>query len=249
MRVVKAVLFSLRCQKRPTEDIPRICITLSLTHTRVHTHSRTHTHTKHVHTHIHARAKTDTPSFPWTLYNACLRRPHHISAQLRGCPQRPTNVQTGPHLRSKPVTCRSIHGAGRSEWVGGANRAGREGVAPLRLGQGAAMATGNAALLEKASPGEESFRTLQQGSKRGLFGGWRPWGRRRRDGEEEATFSSSLTVVISMLGCAVGTGNIWRFPRIVANHATEGGMRERERVSGLWTCVKNICTECVFVHL
>ena len=27
-----------------------------------------------------------------------------------------------------------------------------------------------------------------------------------------------------MLGCVVGTGNIWRFPRIMATHAEEGGM-------------------------
>lgn len=27
-----------------------------------------------------------------------------------------------------------------------------------------------------------------------------------------------------MLGAVVGTGNIWRFPRIVANNAAEGGM-------------------------
>ena len=29
-----------------------------------------------------------------------------------------------------------------------------------------------------------------------------------------------------MLGSVVGTGNIWRFPRIVANNATEGGKEE-----------------------
>lgn len=39
----------------------------------------------------------------------------------------------------------------------------------------------------------------------------------------QGTFSSSFGVLLSMLGAVVGTGNIWRFPRIVANHATEGG--------------------------
>ncbi len=37
-------------------------------------------------------------------------------------------------------------------------------------------------------------------------------------------FTSSFGVLLSMLGSVVGTGNIWRFPRIVANHATEGGL-------------------------
>lgn len=40
----------------------------------------------------------------------------------------------------------------------------------------------------------------------------------------QGTFSSSFAVLLSMLGAVVGTGNIWRFPRIVANHATEGGI-------------------------
>lgn len=39
----------------------------------------------------------------------------------------------------------------------------------------------------------------------------------------QGTFSSSLGVMLSMLGSVVGTGNIWRFPRIVANHADSGG--------------------------
>ena len=30
-------------------------------------------------------------------------------------------------------------------------------------------------------------------------------------------------MILSMLGCVVGTGNIWRFPRIMATHAEEGG--------------------------
>ena len=36
-------------------------------------------------------------------------------------------------------------------------------------------------------------------------------------------FSSSLGVMLSMLGSVVGTGNIWRFPRIMATHAEAGG--------------------------
>ncbi len=36
-------------------------------------------------------------------------------------------------------------------------------------------------------------------------------------------FSSRLGLILSVLGIAVGTGNIWRFPRIVANNAGDGG--------------------------
>ncbi len=36
-------------------------------------------------------------------------------------------------------------------------------------------------------------------------------------------FSSRLGLLLSVLGIAVGTGNIWRFPRIVANNAGDGG--------------------------
>ena len=39
----------------------------------------------------------------------------------------------------------------------------------------------------------------------------------------KGTFSSSIGALLTMLGSVVGTGNIWRFPRIVANHAAEGG--------------------------
>jgi NSS family neurotransmitter:Na+ symporter len=34
-------------------------------------------------------------------------------------------------------------------------------------------------------------------------------------------FSSRLTMILAMLSMAVGTGNIWRFPRIVASN--DGG--------------------------
>lgn len=36
-------------------------------------------------------------------------------------------------------------------------------------------------------------------------------------------FTSSIGVLLTMMGSVVGTGNIWRFPRILANNATEGG--------------------------
>ncbi len=44
----------------------------------------------------------------------------------------------------------------------------------------------------------------------------------------QGTFSSSIAVLLSMLGSVVGTGNIWRFPRIVANHSSGGGKELKE---------------------
>ena len=38
----------------------------------------------------------------------------------------------------------------------------------------------------------------------------------------QKTFSG-IGLVMSCLGSVVGTGNIWRYPRIVAIHATGGG--------------------------
>jgi hypothetical protein len=36
-------------------------------------------------------------------------------------------------------------------------------------------------------------------------------------------FKSKLGLVLSCLGCVVGTGNIWRYPRIVANNSGDQG--------------------------
>tara|TARA_Y100001970_G_scaffold60446_1_gene76943 strand:+ start:1665 stop:3125 length:1461 start_codon:yes stop_codon:yes gene_type:complete len=41
--------------------------------------------------------------------------------------------------------------------------------------------------------------------------------------DQNNRFSSRLTFLLSALGIAVGTGNIWRFPRIVASNAGEDG--------------------------
>ncbi|XP_078670483.1 putative sodium-dependent transporter YocR [Branchiostoma floridae x Branchiostoma belcheri] len=48
----------------------------------------------------------------------------------------------------------------------------------------------------------------------------------RKDKSEEeggSTFASSLGAVITCLASAIGTGNIWRFPRIIANNSGEKG--------------------------
>jgi len=37
------------------------------------------------------------------------------------------------------------------------------------------------------------------------------------------TFSSELSTILTGLGAAVGTGNIWRFPRILARNTRSGG--------------------------
>ncbi|XP_065827007.1 uncharacterized sodium-dependent transporter HI_0736-like [Oscarella lobularis] len=45
------------------------------------------------------------------------------------------------------------------------------------------------------------------------------------DPPETPMFKSKLGLVLSCLGCVIGTGNIWRFPRIVAqNSGEEGGL-------------------------
>ena len=36
--------------------------------------------------------------------------------------------------------------------------------------------------------------------------------------QKHETFSSRWLMILAMLGMAVGTGNIWRFPRIVAQN-------------------------------
>ena len=40
---------------------------------------------------------------------------------------------------------------------------------------------------------------------------------------KEQRFSSRLGLILSVLGIAVGTGNIWRFPRIAATNAGDSG--------------------------
>lgn len=41
--------------------------------------------------------------------------------------------------------------------------------------------------------------------------------------EPTSVFSTKWGLVLSCLGCVVGTGNIWRFPRIVANNSGDNG--------------------------
>ena len=64
--------------------------------------------------------------------------------------------------------------------------------------------------------------------------------------------------MLSMLGCVVGTGNIWRFPRIMALHAEEGGtlthiihsfMLYTCRCFGVHTCVVHVSDAMVCSYL
>lgn len=41
--------------------------------------------------------------------------------------------------------------------------------------------------------------------------------------EQQGSFSSRWGLILSVLGIAIGTGNIWRFPRIAANNGGEDG--------------------------
>ncbi|XP_006822836.1 putative sodium-dependent transporter YhdH [Saccoglossus kowalevskii] len=43
------------------------------------------------------------------------------------------------------------------------------------------------------------------------------------DDKPRGQFRSTIGMILSLMGCVVGTGNIWRFPRIVANNSGEGG--------------------------
>ncbi|XP_064652336.1 uncharacterized sodium-dependent transporter HI_0736-like isoform X2 [Lineus longissimus] len=43
------------------------------------------------------------------------------------------------------------------------------------------------------------------------------------DGTRQSRFTSSIMIVLSSLGTMVGTGNLWRFPRIVAQNSDEEG--------------------------
>lgn len=46
---------------------------------------------------------------------------------------------------------------------------------------------------------------------------------KENENEKGAHFQTTFGLVLSCMGCVVGTGNIWRFPRIVANNSNEEG--------------------------